>query len=145
MHDGILNYVQGAEEKLVRQMEGTREDPDVARGLRVPITIGDVAFLVEEVHKGRSAITGISTRLVLARWRKPEGSIMLRIGEGADLQKSSNVRLRDLVCMTKDEATRHENMILKGDSKLEDLYDADTIAKVESRIKEAAEYEQYRC
>ncbi|ROT35398.1 ubiquitin-protein ligase molybdopterin-converting factor [Sodiomyces alkalinus F11] len=144
MYDGILGLVQASEERLVRYSEGTSADLDVARGLRLPLTPGDVAFLVEELYKGRSAITGVPTRLSLVRWRKPEGTPLIRIGEGLEEQKSSNVRLGDLVCMTKDEASRHEKTILMGVGRIEDLYDEQTISKVEERIKEAQESERYR-
>ncbi|KAL2757699.1 hypothetical protein ACRALDRAFT_1061009 [Sodiomyces alcalophilus JCM 7366] len=144
MYDGILGLVQASEERLVRHSEGTSNDPDIARGLRLPLTPGDVAFLVEELYKGRSAITGVPTRLSLVRWRKPQGTTLIRIGEGTEEQKSSNVRLGDLVCMTKDEAARHEKKILMGDGRVEDLYDEQTISKIEERLKVARESEEYR-
>ncbi|KAG7139545.1 tRNA threonylcarbamoyladenosine dehydratase 2 like protein [Verticillium longisporum] len=143
MYDSILAFIQSTEEKLARMTEGS-SDPEVAKGLKTPITPGDIAFLAEELWRGRSAVTGIPTRNVLIRWRKPEGKTMVRIGEDADEQKSSNVRLGDLVCMTKDEATRHEKMILRGDSKHEDLYDEAVIAKIEARLEEARSFEQHR-
>lgn len=143
MYDTMLNFVQGTEEKLVRQTEGAG-DPNVARGLKVPLTVGDVAFLAEDLWKGRSAITGVFTRLVLVRWRKPENTILVRIGEGAEEQKTSDLRLRDLVVMTKEEATRHEKMVLRGTTKAEELYDQDTITRIEDRLVEAVEYEKLR-
>jgi hypothetical protein len=143
MYDTMLGFVQGTEEKLARQTADST-NPDVARGLKVPLSLGDVAFLAEDLWKGRSAVTGISTRLVLVRWHKPTTATMVTIGEGADEQKSSNVRLRDLVVMTKEEANRHEKAVLKGTSKLEELYDAETIAKIEARLEEAVKYEKYR-
>ena len=128
---------------MARQTDGSN-DPDVARGPKVPLTSGDVAFLAEDLWRGRSAVTGIATRLVLVRWFKPSEKTMIRIGEGAEEQKSSNVRLRDLVVMTKEEATRHEKMVLRGTTKLEDLYDQETISKIEARLGEAVEYEKLR-
>ncbi|EGX91046.1 ThiF domain protein, putative [Cordyceps militaris CM01] len=139
MYDGIVNYIQSCEEKLARLFE-----PDLV-GLRSPITVGDVAFLTEEVYRARSAITGIPTRLMLIRWRRPEAINVSVIGEGAgEEQKCSTIRLRDLVCMTKDEATRHEKQIFKAGVQVEDLYDTETIARVEKRMAQAAEYENYR-
>jgi hypothetical protein len=118
--------------------------PDAAIGLKVPITPGDIAFLVEEAFRGRSAITGIPTKLVLIRWKKPQQTTLVRIGEGKDEQKSSNLRLRDLVCMTKEEATRHQKEILQGDKGHEDLYSREVIEVVEARQKEVEAYERYR-
>ncbi|KAK3310955.1 uncharacterized protein B0T15DRAFT_387573 [Chaetomium strumarium] len=142
MYDAILAYVQASEEKIVRMIEGTRTD--VCVGLKVPITPGDIAFLVEEVFRGRSAVTGIPTKLVLIRWKKPRGTTLVRIGEESAEQKSSNLRLRDLVCMTKEEATRHQKKILQGDKSLKDLYSREVIELVEARQKESEAYERYR-
>ncbi|KAK8104029.1 uncharacterized protein PG998_011062 [Apiospora kogelbergensis] len=142
MHDGMLAALQSTEEKLVRYEAGG--DPTVAVGLKIPINIGDVAFLTEEVFRGRSAITGLTNRLHLIRWRKPESSTMIKIGEGETLQKSSNVKLGDLVCMTKDEALQHEKEVLKAGKKPEELYDAATIERVEAMLKDATAHEQYR-
>lgn len=142
MYEAILAFVQASEEKIVRMIEGGR--PDICIGLKVPITPGDIAFLVEEAFRGRSAITGIPTKLVLVRWKKPQETTLVRIGEGKDEQKSSNLRLRDLVCMTKEEATRHQKEVLQGDKSLEDLYDREVIELVEARQKEAEAYERQR-
>lgn len=142
MYDAILAYVQASEEKVVRSIEGGRVD--VCIGLKVPITPGDIAFLVEETFRGRSAITGIPTKLMLIRWKKPEGTTLVRIGEGNEEQKSSNLKLSDLVCLTKEEAVRHLKEILLGDKVLEDLYSPEVIELVEARQKEAGAYERYR-
>ncbi|KAH8661924.1 hypothetical protein BX600DRAFT_382737 [Xylariales sp. PMI_506] len=143
MHDGILAALQGSEEKILRQMT-PGNDPTVTIGLKIPVTVSDVSFVTEEIFKGRSAITGLSTRLNLIRWRRPAESTLIRIGEGANEQKSSNLKLSDLVCMTKEETTRHEKEILRGEKKLEDVYDAALIEKVEALLKETAKYEQFR-
>ncbi|OTB07416.1 hypothetical protein M426DRAFT_318104 [Hypoxylon sp. CI-4A] len=142
MYDGLLAAVQGGEEKILRHMTGG--DASITLGLKVPVTTGDMAFLVEEIFKGRSAITGLPTRLTLIRWRKPEESTLVRIGEGSDEQKSSNVRLSDLVCMTKEEAKRHDGKILRGDQTLEEVYGSETVEKVEALLRETAKYEKYR-
>ncbi|KAG6014392.1 hypothetical protein E4U43_006578 [Claviceps pusilla] len=138
MYEGILTYVQGSEERLARTL-----GLDTI-GLKTPLTMGDVAFLSEELYHGRSAISGISTKLVLIRWRRPEGASMHVIGEGKDVQKCSTVRLRDLVCMTKEEATRHEREIFKAGKNLEQVYDQETIQRVEVKLASAAKYEQFR-
>ncbi|UKZ81895.1 hypothetical protein TrVFT333_009671 [Trichoderma virens FT-333] len=83
--------------------------------------------MTEELYRGRSIISGIPTKLVLIRWKKPETCSMTVIGEGKDEQKCSTIRLRDLVCMTKEEATRHEKEIFKADKSLTGLYDEETI------------------
>jgi hypothetical protein len=143
MYDSILAALQASEEKILRHMT-PGHDASITLGLRIPVTVGDVSFLVEEIFKGRSAITGLGARLLLVRWRKPTSSTLIKIGEASKEQKSSNVNLGELVCMTKEEATRHEKEVLRGNSKVEDLYDAATIEKIEALRKEAAKYEKYR-
>ncbi|KAK0737496.1 hypothetical protein B0T21DRAFT_287742 [Apiosordaria backusii] len=142
MYEAILAYVQASEEKVVRMIEGGHTD--VCVGLKVPITPGDIAFVVEEAFRGRSAVTGVPTKLMLIRWRKPTTTTLIRIGEGKDEQKSSNLRLRDLVCMTKEEAVRHQKEVLLGDKSLEDLYSPEVIELVERQQKEAEAYERHR-
>lgn len=138
MYDGILNYLQGSEDKLARTFDLNPV------GLKTAVTAGDVAFLVEELYRGRSAITGIPTKLVLVRWQKPTEQNMTVIGEGKDIQKCSTVKLRDLVCMTKEEATRHEKEIFKAGKSLEEVYDKETIERVERKLKEAEKNECFR-
>ncbi|EAQ89599.1 hypothetical protein CHGG_06218 [Chaetomium globosum CBS 148.51] len=142
MYEAILAYVQASEEKVVRMFEGGRVD--VCIGLKVPITPGDVAFLVEEAFRGRSAVTGIPTKLMLIRWKKPQKTTLVQIGEGKDEQKSADLKLRDLVCLTKEEAVRHQKEVLLGDKSLEDLYSQEVIELVEARQKEAEAYERHR-
>ncbi|ENH69741.1 hypothetical protein FOC1_g10012099 [Fusarium oxysporum f. sp. cubense race 1] len=126
MYEGMLATLQSYEEKLARL--GNEGDQI---GLKVPITVGDVAFLSP-------------TKLVLIRWQKPSGSSITTLGEGKSTQKCSTVKLHDLVLMTKDEATRHEKEIFKGGKSLEDVYDAETLARVEEKRKTAEKYEAFR-
>lgn len=142
MYDGILAYVQSSEEKIIRQHINIPKEEGV--GLKIPVSPGDISFLVEEIYRNKSIVTGVPTKLVLIRWRKPGSSTLIQIGEGADEQKSSNVKIHELVCMTKEEANRHQKEILQGEKALEDLYDQKTIALAEAKIKESASYERYR-
>ncbi|KAK0392860.1 hypothetical protein NLU13_2354 [Sarocladium strictum] len=138
MYEGILAFVQGTEETLARLYT-----PGII-GVKTPLTTSDVAFLSEEIYRGRSAVTGLSTRIVLIRWEKPSEDPIQRLGEGEATQKCSNVRLRDLVCMTKEEAVRHEREVLKGGKKVEEVYDQKTLERVAAARQEAARYEDYR-
>ena len=138
MYDGILAQLQGSEEKLAR---ATTPGED-AQGLKLSISVNDVGYLVEEVWKGKSAVSGVPTRLALVRWKNPgEGSTIDRRVEG---QKSSNLRLRDLVCMTKEEAVLHERVVVRGEKRPEDLYDREIVELVEQRFEEEIGYEKYR-
>lgn len=138
MYDGILAQLQGSEEKLTR---ATTSGED-AQGLKLGITAADVGYVVEEVFKGRSAVSGVSTRLALVRWRAPaEGST---IELGIEGQKTSRVRVRELVCLTKEEAAVHEKEVLKGGKSPEDLYSTEVVERVQARIREEIGYEKYR-
>lgn len=142
MYDGVLNLLQAHEEKMARM---TNPDiPDIHVGLRIPFTVGDVAFLIEDIYRGKSAISGLPTRLTLIRWCKPDNDMVDIIGAPPSQgQKASKLSFSDLVCVTKDEAARHEQ-IFRGEKTYEDLYCHRVLARVARRQKEAAAYEDLR-
>jgi len=142
MYDQILSMVLSSEEKLCRSRFGHANEDVI--GLRIPISAGDISLLADDIYRGRSAVTQLPTRITLIRWLPPDRDCLNRIGEGNDMQKWSALRLSDLVCMTKDEATRHQKEVLLGEKTLEDLYDKDVLDFVESRRAEARQYEAYR-
>ncbi|KAJ3528080.1 hypothetical protein NM208_g10381 [Fusarium decemcellulare] len=115
MYDGILTTLQGYEDKLAKM---THKGDTV--GLKVPVTVGDVAFLTEELYSGRSAISGsphkVGPRAVAATFWKQHDDL----GRG---QGHSEV----LYCKA-----------------LKEVYDAATIARVEEKRKEAEKYEVFR-
>ena len=135
MYDGILATLQGSEEKLARSFG------DDALGLRLPITFEDVGYLVEEVFRGRSVISGLGNRLALVRWTAPLDST---VDESVSGQKTVKLRLDDLVLMTKEEASRHEKLILQKEKVLADVYDDHVIHLVEKRRTEEAFYKKFR-
>jgi hypothetical protein len=130
MNDSILQSVQGMEERLARAA-GVG-----AIGLRIAVTKADVAYLIEEVFRARSVVSGLSTRLTLVRWRTPATAV---IG-----QPRAGLQLPDLVCMTKAEAAAHERTVLLGRTRPEDVYDAAVVELVRRRQGEEAAYAQYR-
>lgn len=139
MYDGILALTQGYEEKIARK---TMSWPaEQLKGLKVPLTSDDCGYIVEEVYRGRSAISGIPTRLSLVRWRKPEKGT---VDESVPDQISSILRWRDLVCMTREEAKKHLEEVIMGEKNLGDLYDEETIKRIEARIEEEIAFEKYR-
>jgi hypothetical protein len=142
MYDGILAQVQASEEKVAKITMARFEGDEVdVQGLKVPITAADIGYVVEEVYRGRSVISGIPTRLALTRWQRPEGKT---VDMGTEGQKSSTLRLRDLVCMTKEEAAVHERDVVRGSKTLAEMYDSEIIARVEARIKEEIAFERFR-
>ncbi|ODH39103.1 hypothetical protein ACO22_02036 [Paracoccidioides brasiliensis] len=139
MYDSILGGLQGMEERLAKFELGY--DPV---GLRIPINKDDVAYLIEEVWRGKSVVTGLTTRLMLVRWERPENGFGPDPFWEKEGQRSTRLDLKELVCMTKEEALRHEREVLKGGKAVEDLYDEKVIRKVEERIREQEAYERYR-
>lgn len=139
MYESILSALQGLEERLARSTSG--QD---AVGLKIAVSKDDVAYLVEEVFRGKSVVSGLTTRLVLTRWQRPaSGSNMNRKYE-SEGQKTSNLKLSDLVLMTKEEASKHEKEILKGTRNVQDLYDNDVVELVNQRQLEEKTFNQYR-
>ncbi len=136
LYDSILANLQGLE---VRLAKAAGED---VVGLKIPVTRDDVGYLVEEVYRGKSVVSGLPTRLALVRWRAPkDGYTADKRWEG---QKSSRLRLRDLACMTKEEAVLHEREVLRKGNRVEDMYDRNVVNLVEQRMNDEEGYERYR-
>lgn len=136
MYDGILGSLQGSEERVARALF-----VDNTQGLKIPITQSDVGYLVEEVYNGRSILSGLSTRLQLSRWYKPSTNF---VDESTQGQKSSTLKMNELVLLTKEEAVKHEKEVLKGDKKLEEIYSTEVIERVNKRMQEEEAYERFR-
>ncbi|KAK2879936.1 hypothetical protein FQN49_000724 [Arthroderma sp. PD_2] len=138
-YDGILGTLQGTEARLAKTIEG--QDPI---GLRIPVSKEDIGYLVEEVWRSKSVVSGLTTRLALIRWERPAhgfGADPELLKEG---QKGVRLELNDLVCMTKEEALRHETEILKGGKKHSEVYDDTIIQKVRERMEEEQFFQRYR-
>lgn len=136
MYDSMLTNLQAAEERLLRA-----QGQD-ASGLKIPITRDDLGYLVEEVYRGKSVISGLPTRLVMVRWVLPPGGVT--VDERVNGQKRSSLRLSDLVCMTKEEAAVHEKEVLKGRKAPEEVYGEKIVGLVQKRRQEEKQYRQYR-
>lgn len=136
MYESILSTLQGQEERLARSAG------EEAQGLKIPVSRDDIGYLIEEVYRGKSVVSGIPTRLALVRWRVPEGGY--RPDEDWEGQKSARLDLTDLVCMTKEEAAVHEKEILLGGRAHEGLYGTEVIVCVERRQQEEVYYNRYR-
>ena len=137
MYDSILSTLQSTEERLAR-WAGHQ-----IQGLRIPVTQDDVGYLVEEVYRGKSVISGLPTRLVLIRWSWPADQPAFDLSTYAG-QKSSTLELKNIVCMTKEEAARHEKEILKERKNPEDVYSSPVLDEVRQRMQEESFYEKYR-
>ena len=142
MYEGILAQLQGLEERIARAIYKPDDNSTFdTQGLRIPVNSDDVGYLVDEVYRGRSVISGLAARLALTRWRKP-------VGEWVDTkipgQKSTRLDMSELVCMTKDEMLQHEKFVLKGDLTPEEAYGPEVVALVEQRREEEKGYREQR-
>ncbi|KAJ2399657.1 hypothetical protein GGF41_008090, partial [Coemansia sp. RSA 2531] len=97
--------------------------PPEAGGPRMQMRANDCGYMLEEIWRGRSAISGSIERLALTRWRRDQP-----------------MATYNCVCMTKPEADRHEK--LTGD--LEDHYPAETLEYIERRLDEEKQLSKWR-
>lgn len=138
LYDNVLGNLQTLEERLVRA-QGLD-----SLGLKIPVTKADVAYLLEEVFRGKSVISGLATRPALVRWEAPVTGSSLVEDERWGGQKCSNVRLTDLVCMTKEEAAVHEREVLVGRRPPEEIYGSEALALVARRRAEEEHFSRFR-
>ena len=138
LYEDILGRLQALGEKIVRSIGAD------AVGLKIPVTKDDVGYLVEEVYRRKSVVSGLPTKLSLIPWKKPVGG--WKVDESYKGQKllKGGVELENLVCMTKEEAAVHEKEVLRGSKKPEDVYDTGVVALVERRMEEERGYSRYR-
>ena len=80
MYEGILAALQSLEAKLLKAHTGSEPV-----GLRIPLNTEDVAYLVEEIFRGRSVVSGLTTRLALVRWRRPDFSALAAASLAANI------------------------------------------------------------
>ena len=139
MYDAILGFLLGVNDRLTKAETGVRPV-----GLKIPVSKDDVNYLVEDVYKGRSVVTGLHSRLCLIPWMRHENGFRPDPGWDKEGQKFIPLELKNLVCMTKEEANLHEREVLAGGKPLEDVYDAKVMETVKKRMREVEFYEQYR-
>ena len=146
MYDAMLASLQGMETRLLRDEihnDDRQRGDDPVVGLRIPISASDVAYLVEEVFRGKSVVSGLASRLALVRWRRPaEGFTMVT----TETQRSVRLTTADLVLMTKEEALWHEREVLRsgGGRDPENVYGPDVLATVQRRQDEEKAFDKYR-
>ena len=115
VYDGILQSLAGQTSRI-----GEKDQ-------RVPVALADIGYIVEEVFRGKSPVSGYSTRLTLSKW-----------------DPSKPITIQNVVLLTKEEQKEHEKRVLNGGEKLEDVYSPEVIALVNKRFDEEKYYSQYR-
>lgn len=97
---------------------------------RVPIDMNDVGYLIEEVFRGKSSISGEPTKLCISLWYPPA------VPEVVDFN--------NLIVLTKDEQRIHEKEVLLGGKSLDSIYSKKVIDVVTKRLEEQKWYSQFR-
>ena len=88
----------------------------------------DIAYVLDEIYRGRSILSPRNYRnLALCEWR---------IGAG--------LHFGNAVIVTKEEAEAHLQLAEQHQNKVEDMYDKETIDRVEARLTEEVYFNQYR-
>ena len=136
VYEGILGNLQASEERLLRT-SGVD-----SHTLRIPISQQDVGYVVDEIYRGRSAISALTTRLTTIRWSWQRHSSRNILVEQCEGQKTVELDLADLVVMTKEEATRHEREVLRKQIDPAKFYDDAVVTTVERRRKEIQAYNE---
>jgi tRNA threonylcarbamoyladenosine dehydratase len=139
LYTSMLLALQAMEGRLVKSVTG-----EIPVGLRLPLGTEDVAYLVEEVFRGKSVVSGLTTKLALVRWQKPRGGYQVEPNWEKEGQIFVKLDLGDLVCLTKEEAHRHEREILVGEKRAEELYDEKVLRLVSKRRQEEASFSRFR-
>lgn len=139
MHESILTTLQGLHDRLAKVEIGK----DFC-GLRIPVSKDDVAYLVEDIWKGKSGVSGLPNRLALVPWERPTGGFRPDPEWEKEGQKLMPMALQDLVCMTKEEATRHEREVLLEGKPVQEVYNEDVLQRVKQRKQETEYYEKFR-
>lgn len=91
------------------------------------VSLSDVQYIIEEIWRGKSPVSGLSTRLTLSRW-----------------YPDKELGMQNVVVLTKEEQREHERRILKGGEKIEDVYSPEVIKRVIDRFEEEKYYSQFR-
>ncbi|CAK9440407.1 uncharacterized protein LODBEIA_P45070 [Lodderomyces beijingensis] len=94
---------------------------------RVPVSVGDANYLLEEVFRGKSPISLLSSRLVLSRW-----------------DPARELGCSNVVVMTKEEQRNHEKRVLLGGEDVASVYPAEVVTLVNKRFKDEAYYSRFR-
>ncbi|KAL6940844.1 tRNA threonylcarbamoyladenosine dehydratase [Hanseniaspora vineae] len=94
---------------------------------RVPISTQDVPYILEEVFRGKSPISGFSTRLTLSKW-----------------DPSQPLSLQNVVIMTREEQKTHEERVLNGKESLSDVYSKEVLDLIAKRFAEEKFYSEFR-
>lgn len=93
----------------------------------IPVTPEDAGYLIEEVFRGKSVASGLSTRLTISRWSL-EGPL--------DTQ--------NIVCMTRHEARKHTKEVLQDGNDHAKVWGDEVVERVKRRFAQESLFAVYR-
>lgn len=91
------------------------------------VGLNDMQYILEEVWRGKSPISGLSSRLSISRW---------------DMKRE--LGMDNVILLTKDETKEHERRCLKGGEDPIDVYGPEVMARINKRFEEEKYYSQFR-
>ncbi|GMM30196.1 tRNA threonylcarbamoyladenosine dehydratase [Martiniozyma asiatica (nom. inval.)] len=91
------------------------------------VALSDVRYILDEIWRGKSPISGISTRLCLSRW-----------------DPTKELGMQNVIVMTKDEQRVHERRCLLDGESLLEVYGEEVCERIEKRFKEEEWFSQFR-
>lgn len=94
---------------------------------RVPILVADVAYIVQEVYRGKSVVSEFLLRLTLLRW-----------------DPAKELSFQNIVVLTKEEQKQHETRVLNGKEDLETVYLPQILEKVAARFEQERYYSLWK-
>ncbi|KAI8349770.1 hypothetical protein B0O80DRAFT_389719 [Mortierella sp. GBAus27b] len=109
-------------QRLHRELKAREEElasttPDSSSGAAFPLNRRDIGYVVEEMFKGKSVVSGKLDQIVVCRWRREKHLCLL-----------------NAVLLTEEEMKTH--MALPADADLEEVYGKKVVDYVESRFRE---------
>lgn len=129
LYEEMITQLAGQESRLRGKLPG----------VRVALNENDIGYVVEEVFKGKSIVSGLSTRLALTRWEPLPAK-----EDGFWGERDHTLTIESVVLMTKEEAQKHEKEVLKGGKPAESVWGPEVVRSVEARRIEESHYAQYR-
>ncbi|KAK9465371.1 hypothetical protein V1512DRAFT_266170 [Lipomyces arxii] len=116
MYDSVLHQLAGQKMRL----EGSQ---------KLSLDTEDVGYMIEEVFRGRSVVSreSGSGRIALTKWKLED-----------------DWTTQNIVLMTKEEAKKHEQLVLKGGKSVKEVYSAKVLELVDRRFEEEGAYSQFR-
>jgi hypothetical protein len=124
VYNVILLIVKTMSFRIGKYTVVCQTDANTSHSGPLPFNRDDIAYIVEEVWRGKSGLGTHSERICLTRWdkRKP-------------------LSFQNCICLTRAEADRHDKY---DPEKLHEYYTSEQLAYIQQRFEEERVYSQWR-